>query len=95
MTASASESDSLPPLHGIQIASRPRRTWRQTLHGLLFLLVFTLACLMINGSQFVVILPLRLLPFRRARKLYYEGIRYTKGAFGALLGASSPFAAQV
>ena len=25
--------------------------------------------------------------FRRARKLYYEGVRYTKGAFGALLGA--------
>ncbi|KAI0757160.1 acyltransferase-domain-containing protein [Daedaleopsis nitida] len=89
MTAAAASSDSLPPLYGIQIASRPRRTWRQTLHGLLFLLVFTFACFMINGSQFVVVLPLRLLPFRRARKLYYEGIRYTKGAFGALLVLSS------
>jgi len=39
---------------------------------------------MINGSQFVFLLPLRALPFKWSRKLYYAGIRYTKGAFGCL-----------
>lgn len=73
-------------LHTIPIASRPRRTWAQTAHGILFLVVFLFACLMTNGCQFLFLLPLKLLPFRRARKLYYEGIRYTKGSFGALLG---------
>lgn len=77
----------MPELHTIPISSRPRRTWAQTAHGILFVVVFLFACLMINASQLVVILPLRLFPFRRARKLYYEGVRYTKGAFGALLGA--------
>ena len=56
-------------------------------YRILFVVLFLFACLMINASQLVVILPLRLFPFRRARKLYYEGVRYTKGAFGALLGA--------
>ncbi|RDX56035.1 hypothetical protein OH76DRAFT_1337998 [Lentinus brumalis] len=76
-------------LHTIPIASRPRRTWAQTAHGILFLVVFLFACLMTNGCQFLFLLPLKLLPFRRARKLYYEGIRYTKGSFGALLVLSS------
>ena len=76
----------MPELHTIPIPSRPRRTWTQTAHGALVLAVFLIACLMINGSQLVVVLPLKLLPFRRARKLYYEGVRYTKGAFCALLG---------
>ena len=75
-----------PELYTLPIASRPHRTWAQTAHGLVFLVVFLFGCLMINGSQFVVLLPLRLLPFRFARKTYYEGIRYSKGAFGALLG---------
>jgi len=39
---------------------------------------------MINGSQFIFLLPLRILPFSEPRKLYYAGIRYTKGAFGCL-----------
>ncbi|KAM5538195.1 hypothetical protein V8D89_008082 [Ganoderma adspersum] len=79
----------MPELHTIPISSRPRRTWAQTAHGVLFVVVFLLACLMINASQLVVILPLKLFPFRCARKLYYEGVRYTKGAFGALLVLSS------
>ena len=83
MTTASAE----PQLHAVPIDSRPRRTWRQTAHTVLALLVFFFGCLMVNGSQFVLLLPLKLLPFRRARKLYYEGIRYTKGAFGALLGA--------
>ncbi|RPD63108.1 hypothetical protein L227DRAFT_572947 [Lentinus tigrinus ALCF2SS1-6] len=76
-------------LHALPVASRPRRTWVQKANAILFLVVFLFACLMINGSQFVLLLPLKLVPFRRARKLYYEGIRYTKGAFGALLVLSS------
>ncbi|KAI0670062.1 acyltransferase-domain-containing protein [Trametes maxima] len=79
MSAAAQE------LHTLPIAARPRRTWAQTAHGLLFLIVFLFGCAMINGSQFVVLLPLKLLPFRAARKAYYEGVRYSKGAFGALL----------
>ncbi|KAI0778024.1 acyltransferase-domain-containing protein [Trametes elegans] len=74
-----------PALYTLPIAARPRRTWAQTAHGLAFLLVFLFGCAMINGSQFAVLLPLRLLPFRAARKAYYEGIRYSKGAFGVLL----------
>lgn len=73
--------------HTTPIPSRPRRTWAQTAHSVLFLVVFVFACLMINGSQFVFLLPLKTIPSRRTRKLYYEGVRYTKGAFGALLGA--------
>ncbi|KAI0361798.1 acyltransferase-domain-containing protein [Trametes cingulata] len=79
MTAAA------PDLYTLPIAARPRRTWAQAAHALTFLVVFAFGCLMINGSQFVVLLPLKLLPFRAARKVYYEGVRYSKGAFGALL----------
>ncbi|KAI0639245.1 acyltransferase-domain-containing protein [Trametes polyzona] len=72
-------------LYTVPISARPRRTWAQTAHAALCLAVFLFGCLMINGSQFAVLLPLRLLPLRAARKTYYEGIRYSKGAFGALL----------
>ncbi|KAI0824184.1 acyltransferase-domain-containing protein [Trametes gibbosa] len=78
-----------PALYAQPIAARPPRTWAQAAHAVLFLAVFLLASLMINGSQFALLLPLRLLPFRPARKLYYEGVRYSKGAFGALLVLSS------
>lgn len=40
---------------------------------------------MVNASQFVFLLPLRVLPFKWSRALYVDGIRYTKGAFGCLL----------
>ncbi|KAJ3551374.1 hypothetical protein NM688_g4742 [Phlebia brevispora] len=36
-------------------------------------------------SAFTMVLPLKLLPFPPAQKLYEEGVRYSKGAFGALL----------
>ncbi|KAL1952116.1 hypothetical protein VTO73DRAFT_1265 [Trametes versicolor] len=71
--------------YALPIAARPPRTWAQTAHAAIALLVFMFAGAMINGSQFAILLPLRLVPVRVARKLYYEGIRYTKGAFGALL----------
>ncbi|TCD67012.1 hypothetical protein EIP91_000632 [Steccherinum ochraceum] len=72
-------------LHTLQIAERPSKTWRQTLNALLFIVVFNLGCLMINGFQFTVLLPLKLIPFSFGRRWYTEGIRYSKGAFGTLL----------
>ena len=75
-----------PGLHNYQISQRPPRTWAQTVNALLYFIVFNFACLMINGFQIAILLPLRLLPFKPARKLYDEGIRYSKGAFGTLLG---------
>ncbi|KAH9944525.1 uncharacterized protein BXZ73DRAFT_87406 [Epithele typhae] len=69
------------PTYAIPIPKRPRRTWWQTLHGTVFLLVFFAGCIMINAAQIVLLFPLKL--------LYYEGIRYTKGAFGALLVLAS------
>ena len=81
--------------YALPIAARPRRTWAQTAHGLAFALFFLVACVMIDGAQFAVLLPLKLVPHRRARKLYYEGVRYTKGAFGALLGECFPLSLGV
>lgn len=72
-------------LHAAEIRLRPPRTWWQTLHGVAFLLVFLFGCVMINGSQIVFLAPLKLLPFAWAGKVYYEGIRYSKAAFGTLL----------
>lgn len=77
-----------PALHTLEISQRPRRTWAQTLNAILTAIVFLSACLMINASQLVFLLPLRLLPFAWAETAYYEGIRYSKGAFGRLLGVS-------
>ena len=74
-------------LHELEISKRPGRTWAQLIHGLLFTLIFNLGCLMVNGFQFTVLLPLKLVPLSQAQRLYDEGIRYSKGAFGTLLGA--------
>ncbi|KIK04274.1 hypothetical protein K443DRAFT_93492 [Laccaria amethystina LaAM-08-1] len=71
-------------IHELPISKRPAQTWRTTLKAILFCLLFNFGCLMINGSQFVFLLPLRILPFRWSRSLYYTGIRYTKGSFGCL-----------
>lgn len=72
-------------------AGRPRMTWARLLRALLAGLVFDLGCLMINGSQFVFLLPLRILPFVWARRMYEDGIRYTKGAFGNLCSESTSY----
>ncbi|KIY45351.1 hypothetical protein FISHEDRAFT_49261 [Fistulina hepatica ATCC 64428] len=61
------------------------RSWRQTLAAIAFFIVFNFGCIMIHASQFVFLLPLRLIPLPLFRKMYDEGIRYTKGAFGCLL----------
>lgn len=83
-------SEPAPPLHTQPIAQRPRKSWAQLLHAALFVLVFDVGCLMVNGFQFAVLLPLRALPGAGAAALYDAGMRYSKGAFGTLLGALSP-----
>lgn len=51
---------------------------------------------MVHGFQLFFVLPLKLVPGPNSRKLYDEGIRYTKGAFAVLLSASfSEFACAV
>ena len=75
-------------IHSIEIANRPPRAWAQTVHAMIYFIVFNLGCLMINASQFVFLLPLRFLPLRSAKSLYGTGIRLSKGAFGALLSKS-------
>ncbi|KAF8140072.1 acyltransferase-domain-containing protein [Boletus edulis] len=77
--------DGFQPQHQLPIHSRPPRTWAQALNGLLFLLLFIPGCFMIHGFQLLFVLPLKLVPGPNSRKLYDEGIRYTKGAFAALL----------
>ena len=73
-------------LYALEIPKRPPKTWAQVLHALLFAVVFNVGCLMVNSFQFTILLPLKLLPFAFAEKAYEEGIRYSKGAFGTLMG---------
>lgn len=73
-------------LHTLPISSRPWRTWVQLVNMVLCLCTFLIGCIMINGSQFLFLLPLALLPFPWAQRMYLEGVRYSKGAFGMLLG---------
>ena len=82
-------TDAPQPLYQLPIHLRPPRIWAQTLNGLLFLLLFIPGCFMVHGFQLLVVLPLKLVPGPTSRKLYDEGIRYTKGAFALLLSASS------
>ena len=80
-----------PKLYELEISQRPPRTWGQILHTLLFTIVFDLGCIMINAFQFTFLLPLKLLPFAPAQRVYEEGIRYSKGSFGTLIGKCVPF----
>ena len=41
---------------------------------------------MINAFHFIFLLPLLAFPSARAKLLFDEGIRYTKGSFGKLCG---------
>ncbi|KAF9270418.1 acyltransferase-domain-containing protein [Marasmius fiardii PR-910] len=76
---------SSPPPYSLPVSQRAPLSWKQKILALGFGSMFNLGCLMINGSQFVFLLPLRILPFHWSRKLFEEGIRYTKGAFACLL----------
>ncbi|KAI0094604.1 acyltransferase-domain-containing protein [Irpex rosettiformis] len=71
--------------HALQISKRARNSWAQNLRAIAFTIVFNIGCIMVNGFQFTILLPLGLLPFPATRKLYEEGIRYSKGAFGTLI----------
>ncbi|KIK98802.1 hypothetical protein PAXRUDRAFT_823470 [Paxillus rubicundulus Ve08.2h10] len=75
----------LTPQYQLPIYSRPPKTWTQTLNGTLFLLSFIPGCFMIHAFQLLFVLPLKLVPGALSKKLYDEGIRYTKGAFAALM----------
>lgn len=71
--------------HNLPISARPGTAWSRSIKAVLFFILFNFGCIMVNGSQFVFLLPLRILPFQWSRRMYNEGIRYTKGAFGCLL----------
>lgn len=76
------------PLYATPIPVRPRRNWSQTLNAILFTIIFNGGALAIHSAQLLFLLPLKLVPFDLAADLYDETMRYTKGAFGTLLGAS-------
>lgn len=78
-------------LYKLEIPARPRKTWSQILNGVLFGVIFNLGCIMMNAFQFCCLLPLRLLPFAFANRMYDAGIRLSKGSFGVLLSEFIPY----
>jgi hypothetical protein len=83
--------DTKTNVYATEIQNRPPRTWRQIAYAIVYFFVFNLGCLAVNASQFLFLLPLRFIPFVQAKSLYDAGIRYSKGAFGTLLGKCLPF----
>ncbi|KAH7883775.1 acyltransferase-domain-containing protein [Phlebopus sp. FC_14] len=77
------------PQYKLPIHARPPNTWAQKLNALLFLSMFIPGCFMVHGFQLLFVLPLKVLPFAWSEKLYDEGIRYSKGAFAALMNLSN------
>jgi len=77
-------------VHAIPIRSRPPTTLKQRLFGVAFGVVFNTGCLLINGSQILFLLPLRLLialaPISLMQRLHEAGVRWTKGCAGKLFG---------
>lgn len=74
------------PSYATPIARREHKGHAWLFKALLFGLVFDTACIMINATQFLLF-PLRFIPFLPGAQLAYEqGIQYTKGCFGTLLG---------
>jgi hypothetical protein len=78
-------------LHTLPITERPSTTWLQTVHGILFAVLFDLGVLLICSFQVLFLLPLLLLPSSWSRYLYEEGVRYTKGCTATLLSESHVF----
>lgn len=72
-------------LHKLEISARPGRTWSQTLNGFLFVVMFDLGCIMMNCFQFFCMIPLWLLPFASAKRMYDAAGRMSKGSFAVLL----------
>ncbi|KAI0036670.1 acyltransferase-domain-containing protein [Vararia minispora EC-137] len=71
--------------HTVPIQQRPSISWTRSVSAFAFLAAWTIGCLMINGSQFLFLLPLYFLPFDFTRRWYQAGIRVSKGGFGTLL----------
>ncbi|KAH8835354.1 acyltransferase-domain-containing protein [Flagelloscypha sp. PMI_526] len=69
----------------VPIASRTSNSWFRRVLAIAFIISFDVGCIMVNATQFMFLVPLRLLPFPWAKSLSEEVIRYTKGAFGCLL----------
>jgi hypothetical protein len=73
-------------VYAIEVPKRPSKTTFQLLHGIAFLVAFNICCILINLFQLMFILPLKALRYMDwAERLYDDGIRYTKGAFGTLI----------
>lgn len=71
--------------YAIPINRRGPKTWFQIVHNICYLVVFLFGCFMINGTQLLFLLPLRLVPNAQAREIYEMGVRYTKGSFALLM----------
>lgn len=84
---SASTAKTAAPLHTIEIDQRPQKTWAQLLHGVAFIVFFLSGCITMNATQVFFLLPLKLVPGDWAKRVYEEGVRETKGAFGKFIGA--------
>ncbi|KAJ7275310.1 hypothetical protein B0H12DRAFT_251814 [Mycena haematopus] len=75
-----------PELYTVPISARTEGLpWKRKLIALASGVVFAVACLTMNITQIVFLLPLSVLPFKWSRTLYTDGIRHTKRAFGCLL----------
>lgn len=72
--------------YALPISSRPWRTFAQLVNMVLAMFTFLTGCIMIDAAHLMFLLPLSLLPFSWAQKLFSEGVRYNKGAFGLLTG---------
>ncbi|KAJ7630675.1 acyltransferase-domain-containing protein [Roridomyces roridus] len=83
MTVSQAEP---PGLHTLPISARTENlSFKRKLLATGFCIVFNVACLTINATQILFLLPLWILPFKWTRSIYTDGVRYTKRAFGCLL----------
>lgn len=76
---------STPELYSLPISQRPPSSWRRTFKAAVFFILFNLGCLMVHATQMIILLPIRVLPFKWSKDIYNDGICYTKGAFGCLL----------
>jgi hypothetical protein len=85
---------SVPPVgdptvdYAVPIQSRKRKTsLASRLRVTVAAVVFTIGCICINGTQFLL-LPLKFIP--PTRPVYVEGLRYTKAAAAILFSEFTP-----
>lgn len=72
-------------IYSIPIKSRPTKSWFQVLYGTVSIVFFLTGCIMVNATQMLFVMPLRLIPDKRALELHETGVKYTKHAFGVLI----------